>query len=752
MKKRIQNAIWLAIATMVCLGLAATPAYLSLAGGTLRGALFLGTTGLVDSGNYSSFATACTDAVSKNATLFVSKSWTSLSTQTCAANLSFPVGTGGSALLQPASGQTLTLTGSIVAAPLSQIFDPSAGGSFSLTRVPIVYPEWFGAAGNGTAADGPAVQAAINSTTIRVALTGTYKIAAQLYVLEAQSGLTITGPGKLTHGTTLTPYSPLIGMAPNSSIVVYTATNVTIRDLTIDQTGLTTAQCDGIVYFFESDDGVVENDTIINTTGNGIHFYETNDDAIIAHNTVIAPIFDGIDFHSSSRRARISDNLVEDVGGVGSTSSAGVAYEVEGRIGGTDTNIQPVYDVTFSNNQARNQTQTTSQAYLIDWSQNVTITGGTVNNLGGVDLLFDQGVTVSGVTFLNCPWAVAVSTQGYTHNWTGAAVGSSSQDVMAVGNTWVYTAATYPASPRYPGVYTNDSGLDVRVIGNPVADLAVFPASAVYYARLTTLGQPTGLTIASNTLTGGFTNFITNANNLRADNNDIGLAFGGALMTFPSGNLSGVLFRGNTVDNMNTLQIANASGTITNFDFSNDVFKALNQSEGIVTPSSATLVGTRICGDVFWDTAKIPIALGGAAAASDSIVCNNVAVGSALGSSAVTATGNSFAAPSTAAPVALPNGSSFFVLEAAGTQTVSGCSLTSASGGASGGSFHSGTAGTCTVTITPGITAPHGYACTATDLTTAADTVKQTATATTSCTISGTTASADVITWQASAF
>jgi hypothetical protein len=89
---------------------------------------------------------------------------------------------------------------------------------------------------------------------------------------------------------------------------------------------------------------------------------------------------------------------------------------------------------------------------------------------------------------------------------------------------------------------------------------------------------------------------------------------------------------------------------------------------------------------------------------------------------------------------------------AIGTQTVSGCSLTSPLGGSWAGSFKSGTTGTCTVTITPGITAPNGFACASTDVTTAADVLKQAAYTATSCTISGTTASADVITWTAVAF
>lgn len=86
-----------------------------------------------------------------------------------------------------------------------------------------------------------------------------------------------------------------------------------------------------------------------------------------------------------------------------------------------------------------------------------------------------------------------------------------------------------------------------------------------------------------------------------------------------------------------------------------------------------------------------------------------------------------------------------------GTQSISGCSLTSALGGPWSGSFHSGTAGTCTVTVTMK-QASNGFACKAQDTTTVADVVNQTAFTTTTATLSGTTASGDVITWSCLAF
>lgn len=90
---------------------------------------------------------------------------------------------------------------------------------------------------------------------------------------------------------------------------------------------------------------------------------------------------------------------------------------------------------------------------------------------------------------------------------------------------------------------------------------------------------------------------------------------------------------------------------------------------------------------------------------------------------------------------------------ATGATNVSGCSLTAAAGGTWAGKFVSGTTGTCTVTITPGTTANNGFHCTANDLTTTTDTIKQTATSTTTtATIAGTTASGDVINWACFAY
>lgn len=97
----------------------------------------------------------------------------------------------------------------------------------------------------------------------------------------------------------------------------------------------------------------------------------------------------------------------------------------------------------------------------------------------------------------------------------------------------------------------------------------------------------------------------------------------------------------------------------------------------------------------------------------------------------------------TAAPGFMSNGTTF---------TASGCTNSTLIGGGTAGTFVSGTTGTCTVIITTGLTATHGWSCAANDLTTPADTIKQTASSTTTATVSGTTAASDVINFHCIAF
>lgn len=109
------------------------------------------------------------------------------------------------AILKPDSGITVTLSGGMTSA-LRKVFDLSAGGTVSVRKVPVVYPQWWGAAADGSTDDTSALQAAFNASvssdgSVRYAPVcipaGTYKVIESLI---PKSSMHISGDGK---GTTL---------------------------------------------------------------------------------------------------------------------------------------------------------------------------------------------------------------------------------------------------------------------------------------------------------------------------------------------------------------------------------------------------------------------------------------------------------------------------------------------------------------------------------------------------------------------
>lgn len=83
---------------------------------------------------------------------------------------------------------------------------------------------------------------------------------------------------------------------------------------------------------------------------------------------------------------------------------------------------------------------------------------------------------------------------------------------------------------------------------------------------------------------------------------------------------------------------------------------------------------------------------------------------------------------------------------------ISGCTAGTQVGGGTAGTFVSGTTGACTVVLTFAFTAPNGWACSASDRTTPANLISQSASSTTTCTITGTTVASDVISFMAMAY
>src|SRR5574337_258670 len=227
---------------------------------------------------------------------------------TIAANLRFAAG----AVLKPASGVNITLTGQLINPPTTQIFDQTAGGLIYLP-VPTncVYPQWWGAKGDNVHDDTAAFQAAITAcslnsatNTIRVP-TGTYKITSTLtasasntsFLGEYKWGVSSTLMGSTSGmGAVLLLNSPgggnyeavfhglqiqcLPGLAsPPHGLVMKDASEVFISDCVFGPNLF-----DGIQ--FNGTDIMYVSDVVCSSCVNGMHFTVNGTSAFTANSSV----------------------------------------------------------------------------------------------------------------------------------------------------------------------------------------------------------------------------------------------------------------------------------------------------------------------------------------------------------------------------------------------------------------------------------------------------------------------------------
>lgn len=170
--------------------------------------------------NYGSFANAVTAIGANTATLTVSQQINITSNQTVASNITLKVLPGGS--FNISAGATLTINGPFVA-DFYQVFSGSGDVRFGNGYIREVYPQWWGAVGDGSTDCTTAIQAAIDSlSTFTTGLpmrescggkifipTGQYKITD---TISSYSSITVEGAGAwsteiLVYGTVTDAFS-----------------------------------------------------------------------------------------------------------------------------------------------------------------------------------------------------------------------------------------------------------------------------------------------------------------------------------------------------------------------------------------------------------------------------------------------------------------------------------------------------------------------------------------------------------------
>lgn len=163
--------------------------------------------------------------------------WTGLSTMTCAAHLWFPTATG--VAIRPASGQTITLTGSITAAP-GKIFDFSFGGSIKLSastsRAPV---EWWGAVADYNGTTGTDNTTAFSNALATVKTSP--DTGGDIKTNTPPSPCLYLGTGQylIDHLTMADyEYTKICGSGPNASFIVINPTSAGTDGIAFSSTGI----------------------------------------------------------------------------------------------------------------------------------------------------------------------------------------------------------------------------------------------------------------------------------------------------------------------------------------------------------------------------------------------------------------------------------------------------------------------------------------------------------------------------------
>lgn len=207
---------------------------------------------------------------------------------------------------------------------------------------------------------------------------------------------------------------------------------------------------------------------------------------------------------------------------------------------------------------------------------------------------------------------------------------------------------------------------------------------------------------------------------------------------------------GNAVTSGTSNQLIGQAAGILLTTASGDIIIGDNAGSKITTGAQNVVIGPGV-GSATLATGTRNILLGTSTAVDTSGAGTNFTINI---DNVFTATGTGVPATSSSSIAGSLKSSGFI---SGGTKfTITGCAAGTTVGGATAGTFLSGTTGACTVTITlngaTGLTAPNGWACSASDLTTPANLISQSFSGPTTCILTGTTVTGDMIAFQAQAF
>jgi parallel beta-helix repeat protein len=460
---------------------------------------------VVDVRNYSSIADAVSGIGSTPKTLMISSAQTVTTTVVFPSTMNVIVTSTG--VITKSGAGALNINGPF-SAGLYRVFSGFSEGdvTFGAGSVKEVYPEWWGAKGDGVTDDGIAVQAAVNAASrlvIQFCPNKTYILGASL-----TNTVVTTGPSSATYrGIVITspitiniPVGTVIKITGRAGLTPFIFNNVSQGLFTgggrID--GNKTGGINGLwaVAIVNSSNVIVEKCEFQNFIYSPVRAQLSNYinvNNIYAHdlgdvsNSAYGVVFYGVT-HSGVYASRIKN-----------ASWAGLAA-VQNNDGST---IVPSQYITFENNDIDSCGTVTGGVGGINIDVNVpdtTISGGHISNCGSGDLIVGGGiVTLGGINNprLKILGVNIVNTNGY-----GIRLSSGTTRAVVLGNT--INGSTYSgilvrqtsrsvisnndisnsgasASPRYDAVtidagssfniITNNEGYDVR--GTPYQGYAV---------------------------------------------------------------------------------------------------------------------------------------------------------------------------------------------------------------------------------------------------------------------------------------